>query len=751
MKRRVFLKGSALAAAVGLLDACAKEEVEYIEQAVTDSDPPGTSIWKSGVCQQCSAGCGIQVRTVDGKAKKIEGNPLHPVNRGGVCALGQSSLQGLYNPDRISTPLKRLGARGAGQFEKISWEEALKEAGEALSAARLDDPQGVTILTGTSSVLVKGLLRRLAQSLGAPAPALCESLEAEVERMASRITFGVEDFPVYDLSRSDYVFSVGAPIVDRWRSPVHYARGLSEMRQGRRGRRGKLVQAEARLSLTAATADEWLPLLPGTEGILARAVAAVILQEGLAGTAGVKRYNALFTSQPPEPGEAARICDLPEKKIRRVARELASAENRVVIGGGMAAAHTNGLFNTVAILGLNLLLDVFGRPGGIFPALSFHLHGSLDLPAASANSPLPFVAMGESARRLRDEAGDGVRALFVCEADPVHVSPCGWRLAESLQSVDHVIALTPFLDDTALYADVILPISTDLERMDAVEPSPSVGVPTLGLSRPVVKPVVNSRHPGDIILALATALGDPISAAFPWTSFADLLESRIREKLQRLPQGQGASFRTYYEEAHSRGGIWGEKPPSPAPAGPTEKAPPLTQPHFEGSEVEYPFHLLPFESVKIGDGRGANRPWLQVLPDPLSTVMWSSWAEISVKDAEQLKIVTGDQLRIESPTGAIEVPAVVNPAVRPGSVGVPLGHGHKDFGRYASGRGANPMDLLGDLSVKGTHSPAWAATRVRLQRIGKGSVALFGPGLRAHEEKVRRTQVLQKNKGEQHG
>ena len=612
--------------------------------------------------------------------------------------------------------------------------------------------KGISIVTGTSSVFVRGLLRRLAQSLGAPPPVLSEALEAEVEREASRIAFGIENFPVYDLARSDYVLSVGAPFVDRWRSPVHYARGLAEMRGGRPGRRGKLVQAEARMSLTAAAADEWLPLLPGTEGVFARGLAAVVLQEGLAGATAVKRYNALFVSQPPPPGEVATICDLPERNIRRIARQLAAADNRVVMGGGAAAGHTNGLFNMIAILGLNLLLDTLGRPGGVFSPVSFDLDKGLDLPASAARPAAQSTTPGESTRRLQNESAGRVRALFVCEADPVHGAPRGWGLTHSLQNVGHVIALAPFLDDTALHADVILPVSTELERVDAVEPLPSVGVRTVGLSPRIVEPVVDSRHPGDIILALATVLGEPVSRHFPWKNFAVLVESRIREELPRFPGGRGeASLGTYYKEALSVGGIWDDKAPSVPPPGPTGKAPSLVPPHFEGGEDEYPFHLIPFESVKLGDGRGANRPWLQVLPDPLSTVMWSSWAEISAKDAEHLKIATGDQLRIESPTGGIEVPAIVNPAVRPGLLGVPLGQGHKDFGRYARGRGASPLDLLGDLRVEGTNAPAWAATRVRLQRIGKGSVALFGPGLRVHEETVQRAQALQmRNEGE-HG
>jgi anaerobic selenocysteine-containing dehydrogenase len=128
----------------------------------------------------------------------------------------------------------------------------------------------------------------------------------------------------------------------------------------------------------------------------------------------------------------------------------------------------------------------------------------------------------------------------------------------------------------------------------------------------------------------------------------------------------------------------------------------------------------------MADGRGANRPWLQEMPDPLSTVMWQSWAELAPADAEELGVADGDRIRIESASGAVEVAAVIDPAVRPGVVGMPIGEGHRDYGRYARGRGANPMHLVGGLLVDGTSASAWGATRVRITRVGPAPLARFG-------------------------
>ena len=718
MRRRDFLKASALGAGVSLLQACRGQDEQFIAQVPRRPGVlQGESVWRVSVCQQCAAGCGIHVRVVGGNAKKIEGNPDHPVNRGGVCALGHSLLQELYNPDRILDPQRRVGDRRQGSFEGLSWEEGLAEAVDAIAGTPADR---IAFVGADRSGLTGAVLGRFAATLGSPPPAFLEAPELEVERRAAHISLGVDDIPYFDVGRSDYVLSIGSPILDRWRSPVHYTRAFAEMRRGRLGRRGKLVQAEARMSLTAANADEWLAVRPGTEGVLARAMAGVLLSEGLVGSAARGRYGRLFPDDPPNLDEAAELCDVSTEKIQRITRELGAAENRVVVAGGSAAAHSNGLSNVVAALGLNVLLDNLGRPGGVFAPVHLELARGI---ALSESIP---TSVAELTARLRGESGAPVQLLFVVDADPLHALPASWGLDEALADVETIIALSSFRDDTTLHADLVLPLNSELERFNAVEPAASVGLPVLGLSRAVIDPLGSGNHPADVILALATALGEPVASSFPWSSFENLVRTRIEEDLDRLPGAAGADASDYYSEALARGGIFGDGGPQVAPPGPTDTAPEPSLSRFEGAAAEYPYLLLPFESLKTAAGRGANRPWLQELPDPMSTVMWNSWAELSPADAEQLGVRDGDHLRIDSPTGSLEAQAVVDPAVRPGVIGMPLGQGHREYGRYAQGRGANPLDLVGRLQVEDTSAPAWAATRVRIERLGPGELVRSG-------------------------
>ena len=245
------------------------------------------------------------------------------------------------------------------------------------------------------------------------------------------------------------------------------------------------------------------------------------------------------------------------------------------------------------------------------------------------------------------------------------------------------------------------------------------------MTPPVVEPLGDAFHPADVILAIAASVGGTASAAFPWASVEAMTRARLGELQAELPGGAGADPATYYFDALARGGIFEEGVTASAPAGPTGAAPEASEARPDG-DATFPFALLPHESLKMGDGRGANRPWLQEMPDPLSTVMWQSWAELSPTDAEELGLADGDRILIESASGSVEVPAVIDPAVRPGTVGMPTGGGHRDYGRYAQARGANPMHLVGGLLVDGTSASAWGSTRVRITRVGAGPLARFG-------------------------
>ena len=140
---------------------------------------------------------------------------------------------------------------------------------------------------------------------------------------------------------------------------------------------------------------------------------------------------------------------------------------------------------------------------------------------------------------------------------------------------------------------------------------------------------------------------------------------------------------------------------------------------FAGAQSDYPFVLHPYLTATFLDGRGANLPWLQEMPDPLTSVVYESWAELNPQTAAELGVDEGDILEITSPEGTVSVPAVIYPAIRPGVVAMPIGQGHSGYGRYASGRGANPIHIVAAQVDDQSGDLAWAATRVSVKATGE--------------------------------
>jgi anaerobic selenocysteine-containing dehydrogenase len=159
-------------------------------------------------------------------------------------------------------------------------------------------------------------------------------------------------------------------------------------------------------------------------------------------------------------------------------------------------------------------------------------------------------------------------------------------------------------------------------------------------------------------------------------------------------------------------------------------------PQFDGDGE---FYFLPYPSTQFGEGETAHLPWLQEMPDPLTSAMWSSWVEINERTAERLGIGPGDLVEITSSQGSVRAPAYLSPAIAPDIVAMPMGQGHQTFTRYASGRGTNPAALIAPLTEPATGALAWAATRVRVARAADpdGALVLFAGGMREHEDEGR--------------
>lgn len=783
MKRREFLLATTVGAGSTLvLESCGHREEKLIPLLISEEQLiPGAEQWTAGVCRECAAGCGILVRTMAGErevtingervrqsvrqAKKIEGHPDHPVNRGRLCARGQAAVQVLYNPDRLKGPLKRVGPRGSGQFQPISWDDAL-----GLVVARLkqlreqNEPHTLVFLTGRLQGQTKTIIERFLRAFGSPNSVCHDLFNPDPVQQAYRLTTGYDAYPALDLERTHYVLSFGAGFLETFLSPVRYSRGFGHLRQGRPGHRGKVVQIEPRLSLTAANADEWVPVKPGTEGALALAMAHVVLEEELydkdfvsRSTQGFDEFRR-FVQQNYSPDRVAALADVPAARIRRLAREFATHLPAVAFAGDAATAHTNGVFTAMAVIALNALVGMIGKAGGLFfdapPPLAALPPVTPDDTARQGLSRPPLVPTPQGALRLVERLLSSepypVRMAFLYETNPVFTLPDAAKTKEAFDRIPFIVSFSSVLDETAVWADIILPDHTPLESWTDAIPISGTGHAVFGIGQPIVQPLYDTRSTPDVLIQLAKALGGSVAAAFPWESFSDVLKA-VSQGLFAARRGSivAEDFDAFWDQLVTKGGWWDEtvsaRTTFETPSGKFDfvigrsNVPELvTEPQFGGSESEYPFSLIIYPSLAFGDGRGAHQPWLQEMPDPMTAACWGSWVEINPKTAQRLGVKENDLVWIESPYGKIQAPVLFYPGARPDAVHVPVGQGHDVYGRYASHRGVNPVKILAPLAEPRTGSLAWAATRVKLTRAeATGRIVKVGFD-RPHTEAERR-------------
>ena len=686
-----------------------------VPQVVPPEDySPGVATWYNTVCNQCSAGCGISVRIREGKAKKIEGNPVHPVSQGRLCARGQAGLNALYNPDRIRTPLRNAGQRGSGNFDEISWDEALTTVGSRIGRLRIEEKADrVRLLTGRVRGHLDELFAQFISLLGSEHYQQYDFTYPGALLAANKISFGTDRLPYYDIKNADYLLSFGADYLGTWISPVHHSLAYGHLRQGREHRRGKTVQVEPRMSLSGANADEWIAAQPGTEGLLALGIAHAMVSNGhYDGDDRDAWSNAL---QPYSLSRVSAETDVSEDEILRLAREFAASAASLAIAGGATAAGTNAVASVVAVNALNHLAGNLSKPGGII------FNSEQAFSAASRSRQAGLQGAVELVEAMK--AGD-VEVLLLHDTNPVFALPSSVGFRQALEKVPLIVALSNFRDETTEMADLILPTSTYLESWGDDVPDPGVGFPVASISQPVVMPLYGTLSVGDIILSLARQIGGELPIEMPWGTTEEFIKERWREEFEQQGSEQSDHEFEKFWQAALEAGVWGRPSAGSGdqlvPSGSstmTAIADPTSS--FAGDESEYPFVLHPFLTATFLDGRGANLPWLQELPDPMTSVVYGSWVELNPATADELAIKEGDVLEVETPAGSVRVPAVIFPAIKPGVVAMPVGQGHTAYGRYARDRGVNPIHIVATLMDDQAGDLAWAATRVKLKATGE--------------------------------
>ena len=692
LQRRDFLKLVGATTVATALPGCGikkpKSLIPYVipEENIT----PGKAVWYASVCQECPAGCGVSVRVREGRAVKVEGNPLHPVNKGALCARGQAALHGLYNPDRIQQPLRK---KTDGTWEAISWEEAEKYFVEGLQKIQKSGRgSDVVFITQHLSGAIDGLVDEWLGALGSNKHVRYEPFAHESIKKANALMFGIAQVPAYNFADANTVIAFGADFLETWISPVEFTKGFTKHRGFKNGKRGSLYFVGPRLSMTATNADQWFSVNPGTEGIFALGLVKVILDNKAA--TGLSSADALRIAAMVSPyslGEVEKETGIASETILKTGIAFAKAKSSLAVAGGTTIESGDGAAIVAAVNLINYICGNIGK------TVTFK------------DSSISRLSSYQDIAKLVDAINlEKVPALIVADVNPAFSTPQGLEFNQAMKKVPFSVSISSFMTETSASAHLILPTHTPLESWGDVETEPGV----YGLMQPAMQPVFKTKMFGDILLETGKRIGK--SQEFSPASMYDYVRERWRAIQKK--SGEKSDFENFWIESLARGGYWEspkDKTQTPKLAGSFSETT-FSRMKKVDSEPGKNFALVVYPSLSHYDGRGANRPWLQELPDPMMMNVWDSWIEIHPQDAAAAGISTGDAIQISSPYAQFDLPAQVSTSVKPGVVAIPIGQGHTSYGRYANNIGNNPIDLLDPKPSERTGGLEWAGMKVEL-------------------------------------
>ena len=712
------------------------------------------------VCDLCPGGCGITVRKVDDRVTKIEGRKGYPVNNGGICPLGAAGLQLLYGPWRAASPLRRSGPRGSGKFGKVSWEEAINEVVVKLGNLRQKgQSDSVACILGSDRGTVPQLFSRFMTAYGSPNIIRAASCEDTYE-MALGLMQGDTASVGYDLEGATFILSFGSGLIEGWGSPVRVIQAHSIWRSGNSNKRATVVQVEPRLSNTAAKADTWLPVNPGTEAALALGLAHVIVKESLYDSdfienhafgfedwsgSGAKTYIGFkrLVLRDYSPEAVSGITGLSATKIVELARAFARAERPLAVWGRGKGSASGSLYECMAVHALNALVGNINKPGGVSTRPQVVTQA---WPAVSQDS----TATDGCAKPRVDGAGTGsypltrhlpdrwpqviskgkagtIEALLVDNADPYYTTLDSAVVAKAFERIPFVVSFSPYMDETAYHADLILPNHNYLERLEDVPTPVGLQKPILGLRRPVVSPQFDTRHTGDVLMTIAKSLGGSVADAFPWEDYEAVLKETMGDKWDTLEEIG------YIEDSAYKPSAWGNAFGTPSgkfefyitafdQTGMKMSKDVDYLPHYEpvepeGNQVTYPLIMIPTELMRLANGAVGNPPFCTKTLEESELKRNDLFVEVNPKTAADHGLSEGHHAMLETPKGKAKVLVHLFEGIMPGIVGIPKGLGHAAYDDYLAGKGVNANSLMGVAEDPVTGLSATWGVRAKLTRV----------------------------------
>ncbi len=779
-----------------------------------------TTVTKN-ICAQCPARCGIDVYTTNGRVHAIYGDTGNPIANGKLCPKGHLGTYFLYDPDRFKGPMKRTNpSKGRNEdpgFVPISWDEALNTVAERINRLR-ENGEAHRFAHfygrgwGSSDA---GLYGDFGKLIGTPNSAIGHaSMCAEGSKRAKAATDGNNSYNSYDYANTNYILNFGASFLEAFRPYNYLMQMWGHMRS--KSPMTRTTAVDVRMNPTLAAADRAVMVKPGTDGAMALAIAHVILVEelwnkdfvgdfrdgrnrfrtGQRVSAGsfdekwtyglVEWWNAELKDRTPEWAEG--VCGVSADQITAVAREFGTTRPAMAIMERGPTAHTNGVYNGMAIHALNALSGCMYAEGGLFyqmgpsygglPANSDDYmdnisremqgrHPRIDM-AGTDRWPMSGHMMQETAKN--HNAGDPYKldtAMFFY-TNPIWTAPdtAEW---EKMMAEIFVIDTSPFPGETAMFADLILPDHTYLERLQDAPTYPFEGWPMAALRVPAVDPIYDTKHFGDTLIEIGKRINGPIGDFYREldnvenclrhraAGFSDdpgdngvrdfetwkekgvwyrkpyhwkqhrgvfyewdgdgynkvMTEEEVGEKLLKTGSGK-FEFKSSFLEGNA-GYITGELGVSRNRVG----YPQWLEPRHTGGDR--PLHFITPKVPMTAEGRSGNIPHAIAQMQPMVGGNQTTFLEIHPQTARARGIRDGDRVKITSDLGSIYAYARYMPSNRPDAIVLPYEHGHWAQGRWATAQErsvnpGNPSDITANISDPISGLACYYTGKVDLER-----------------------------------
>ncbi len=664
----------------------------------------GEANYENSVCSLCPGSCGISVRKIGKRPVKIEGLAGYPVNDGGACLHGIAGLQYLYDPSRVKTPLKK---NADGKFEEISWDEAISTVASKLSDIRGNgSSEKLACIVDKEEGSVSGLFKRLLGSFGTPNYYTMPSLESNLQATAAAV-HGDGKTIGFDLENSDFILSFGAGVIEGWGSPVNCFKANA----GKKERHGKFYQIEPRLSNTATSADKWIPVNPGTEADLALGLCAVILKNKLNPSVSMSEFKGGFNKlvalleKEYTPAKTTEMTGVAAADIEELAAKFTKAKMPVAVFGKGKGDSSQSLKEMVAVQVLNCLAGTINKKGGAFVmAADDYLQFpdlSLDNIAKTGNAK---GKSGQYVHQMLDavssSAEPAIDTLLIYNANPCYALHDPKSVKEAFGKIPFVVSMTPFLDETAQLADIVLPVHTFLEKMEDVPSGSGLSKSVVGLAKPIVDPIFDTRHPGDILIALAKEIGSPVADNFEWESYEECLENvaaGIWDSLNNdgyavisegIPSGSAAVDVSFLSNN-----------------------PPTIQ-----AQGDFNLTLIPIDNMRLISAATADSPF--AIKTVADTVIKGKkiGVEINPKTADSLGLKDCGSAVLTTPMGSAKVMVTLNEGMMPNVIGMVRGLGHAFNNKYVADKGVNVNDLIGPVIESGSGLDAAFGIKAKISR-----------------------------------